>query len=83
MILRFRTESNSLYKLDSKTMTWERTYKGKEAGELRSESGKLMRWPQINMYEPAVLTDGELKPGCDIHYIRTSAVREISKEGKL
>ena len=82
MILRFRTESGSLYKLDKEKMTWERTYARKgSSGIIRNESGTLVRWPDIFEGQPAVMQDTNVREGANAHYVRTSYVVEISREG--
>jgi hypothetical protein len=80
MKIRFRTESNSLYLIDTDAMTWERTHTTEKSGRIRSETGKLLAQPEITIGEPAFLEDASVLPGHATHHVMTSRVMEVSVE---
>lgn len=52
MITRFKTITGSLYEYDSVKMEWKRLNKTEKSGDIRTESGKCIRQPHIEIDHP-------------------------------
>lgn len=75
--MKFRTKSGSIYELSKTTMTWTRTNATELSGKIRSETGRLIDWPDVRVGERAVLVDDSVMPGFDGHAVFTTEVAEI------
>lgn len=77
MKIRFKTRTGSTYEIcDTPKMTWQRVEKGKDS-PIRAEQGDLVQWPTIRVGRGAVLQDGTVRKGFDVHIVYTSDVTHV------
>jgi hypothetical protein len=75
--MKFKTESGSVYEVDTDKMTWRRESTTDRSGTIRNEHGDLLFAPDIVIGEPCELQDTSVLPGHGLHFVVTSRVTEI------
>jgi hypothetical protein len=77
------TETGSVYRLDRDKMTWERQQIPRIDDKnfpLRTVSGKLHEWPDVELSQPLVMMGPPIDSKADYRIVRTSLVRKIIYE---
>jgi hypothetical protein len=77
MIIRFTTESGTIYECDKDLMTWCKMSTTSKSGITRSVCGHLIKWPKITVGQGAMLFDTDVKPGMTHHCVYTSDVIKV------
>jgi hypothetical protein len=78
-MIRFRTETGSLYEIDTDKKTWARLEEPKTEGSypLRTKSGTYYRINDIEVGFPAQWLSEPIDPTKDVRLVETSRVVEI------
>lgn len=76
--IQFRTESGSVYSLDSQRMTWEREPNA-NSPLVRQDYGDLLVWPEVHIGQGVDMYGTGLTFG--VRVMRTSPVTEIINAG--
>lgn len=85
-MMRFVTESGSLYELDAIKGTWARLVKGADAGEIRAEQGTLVNWPKVEIGRRVFIQDTNILEAFKVkglaaaHLVVTAPVESILPE---